>query len=91
MIELLDAGKVEKKWEEMDDSKRKIEETKYMKDYPWGEGLGFKCEEKVENAREILKTLGYSNPALIEEWRDLSKDQLHNKLAKLKEEAFDYE
>ena len=75
----------------MDDKKRKIEETKFMSDYPWGYKMGFECEDKVKNAREILKTLGYSNDAFIEEWRDLSKEQLHSKLGKLKEEAFDYE
>ena len=75
----------------MDDSKREIEETKYMTDYEWGYKMGFKCEDKVKNAHEILKTLGYSNDDFIEEWRDLSKEELHNKLAKLKEEAFEYE
>ena len=53
--------------------------------------MGFECEDKVENAREIFKTLGYSNDEFIEVWRDLSKEELHSKLAKLKEEAFDYE
>lgn len=73
------------------DKKRKTEETKYMSDYPWGYKMGFECEDKVKNAHEILKTLGYSNDDFIEEWRDLSKEELHNKLAKLKEEAYDYE
>ena len=77
-------------FEKLDDSKRKLEETKYMTDYPWGYKMGFECEDKVKNAHEILRTLKYSDE-FIEEWRDLSKEELHNKLAKLKEEAFDYE
>ena len=62
-----------------------------MNNKPWGHDMGFKCEHKVKNAREILETLGYSNDEFIEVWRDLSKEELHSKLAKLKEEAFDYE
>jgi hypothetical protein len=62
-----------------------------MSDYPWGYAMGFECEDKVKNAREILKTLGYSNDDFIEEWRDLSKEDLQNELSKLKIEAFDYE
>ena len=105
MVELKgDAGKVKATWESMDESKAENEvdkqkrrekyelaETKYMIDYEWGYKMGFKCEAKVEKAHEILKTLGYTDKDFIEEWRDLSKEELHNKLAKLKEEAFDYE
>ena len=58
--------------------KYELEETKYMIDYEWGYKMGFECDEKVKNAREILKTLGYSS---VEEWPNLSKKDLHDKLA----------
>ena len=63
-----------------------------MIDYDWGYKMGFKLDDKVKNAREILKTLGYTDEFIEEEgWKDLSKEKLHEKLAKLKEEAFNYE
>ena len=104
MLEYNDAGKVDGYWKAIQESETedevkkqkrreefKREETKYTCNRPWGYKMGFKCEAKVEKAHEILKTLGYTDKDFIEEWRDLSKEELHNKLAKLKEEAFDYE
>ena len=63
-----------------------------MNDYEWGYNMGFNCDDKVKNAREILKTLGYTDEFIEEkEWKDLKKEDLHNKLAQLRKEAFDYE
>ena len=41
-------------------------------------------------ARQILKTLGYSDSRILE-WRDLSKEELDAKLSNLKKEAYEYE
>ena len=52
-----------------------------MIDYDWGYKMGFKLDDKVKNAREILKTLGYTDEFIEEEgWKDLSKEKLHENL-----------
>ena len=94
MLEYNKADKVDRYWKAIQESETedevkkqkrreefKLEETKYTCNRPWGYKMGFTCDEKVENAREILKTLGYSD---VEEWKDLKKQVLHDKLAQLK-------
>ena len=41
-------------------------------------------------AKQILKTLGYSDDRILE-WRDLTKEEIDEKLSNLKKEAYEYE
>ena len=41
-------------------------------------------------AKNILKTLGYSD-SRTEEWRNLTKEEIDEKLSNLKKEAYQYE
>ena len=41
-------------------------------------------------AKQILKTLGYSDSRILE-WRDLTKEEIDEKLSNLKKEAYEYE
>ena len=54
--------------------------------------MGFKLEDRVTAAKKILKLLGYSDDRIeVEEWRDLTKEKLDEKLSNVKKEAFKYE
>ena len=83
---------IKKAWDDKTPESKQESVKLYCSSLEWGDLMGFKLEDRVTAAKKILKLLGYPDDRIeVEEWRDLTKEKLDEKLSNVKKEAFKYE